>query len=400
VVTPTTVGSTAGQTACIILARGGSKGVPGKNLQPVGGVSLIGRAVRAGRTARQVETVYVSTDDADIAAEARIHGARIIDRPAALSGDQVSSEDGWLHAIPYVRAGHPELERLVFLQCTSPFTTGADIDACLDVMASQGAKCALSVVENHMFLWTLDANGFGMGQNHAADQPRKRRQDLPSQFAENGAIYCVDCAAFEAVGRRFCGPVALSVVDHPAVEIDSFDDLALCRQIAQSRSGAELSKTRLRAVGALVMDFDGVHTDNLVIIHQDGTEAVTTSRGDGMGLSMLRARGTLPMMILSKERNPVVLKRAEKLGLEVHHAVDDKVAALEGWLAAHDLGWDALLYVGNDINDRDAMLRAGLSACPSDAHPEILGIADWVLPYPGGRGAVRALCDRMLAVLE
>lgn len=394
-----TTTTAVGQTACIILARGGSKGIPGKNLLQVGGVSLIGRTVRAARSAEQVGGVYVSTDDPKIAAEAQRFGARTIDRPAALADDQASSEAGWLHAMPYVREVQPALERLVLLQCTSPFTTGADIDACLDAMTTQQAKCALSVTENHMFLWTQTPEGFGKGQNHDASQPRKRRQDLPAQFAENGAIYCVDCAAFETVGHRFCGPVALCVVDHPPVEIDNLEDLALCRQIAQTRSGAEIPSARLSAVRALVMDFDGVHTDNLVTTDQDGRESVTTSRGDGMGLEMLGARKDIALMILSKERNPVVRRRAEKLGIEVHNAIDNKVSALDDWLTARGFGWDAVLYVGNDVNDRDAMMRAGLSACPSDAHPDVLGLADWILPRPGGRGALRTLCDRLLAVL-
>lgn len=386
------------ETVCVILARGGSKGVPGKNLRHVGGVSLIGRSVRAARAATSVTAVYVSTDDAAIAAEARLYGARIVDRPVELSGDGASSESGWLHALECAQADFPALTRLVFLQCTSPFTTGADIEACLAAMEGQGADCALSVLEDHGFLWGLDADGFGTGLNHDETRQRKRRQDLPPQYLESGAIYCVDAAAFQRTGQRFCGKVALCPVDHPALEIDTPQDLELCARIAERAGQGGVAPDRLARVRALVMDFDGVHTDNRVLTDQDGREAVVTSRGDGMGLSLLRAAGHWHLMILSKERNPVVLRRAEKLGIEVFNAVDDKVAALERWLEARELGWEALLYVGNDINDAAAMARAGLSACPSDAHPAILGAADWILPHPGGQGALRSLCDALLEV--
>lgn len=386
----------SGPVACIILARGGSKGVPGKNLRRVGGLSLVARAVRAGVTAQGVNITYVSTDDAAIAAEARAFGARVIDRPADISGDTASSESGWLHAMETARADLPGLERLVFLQCTSPFTTGADIDATLAAMAGQGADCALSVTPNHAFLWHRDAEGFGRGTNHDETRQRTRRQDLPPSFCESGAIYCVDAAAFARTGQRFCGTVALHVVDHPTLEIDSLQDLEICSLIAQSTRAGAPPDRRLQRVRALVMDFDGVHTDNLVATDQEGRETVITSRGDGMGLSMLRAAGGVALMILSKERNPVVLRRAEKLGIEVQNAVDDKVGALQAWLAGKGLDWDDLLYVGNDVNDRAAMERAGLSACPVDSHPEILALADWVLPRPGGRGALRHLCDALL----
>ncbi|NIZ13200.1 acylneuraminate cytidylyltransferase [Phaeobacter sp. HF9A] len=388
---------TSANTACIILARGGSKGVPGKNLRPVGGVSLIGRAVRAGRAATGVAAVYVSTDDADIAAEAALYGARIIDRPAELSGDTASSEAGWLHAVPLVRDDLPGLDKLVFLQCTSPFITGADIDGCLAEMEARGTDCALSVTEDHSFLWGLDADGRGVGLNHNEREQRKRRQDLPPQYCESGAIYCVQLASFLTTGQRFCGSVALYPVDHPPIEIDTLQDFALCSQIAQAGGHSEIAPGRLARVKAIVMDFDGVHTDNLVITDQNGIESVRTSRGDGMGIAALRESGRYKMMILSKERNPVVLKRAEKLKLEVQHSVDDKVAALERWLAERDLGWDDLLYVGNDVNDRGAIERAGLSACPSDSHPSILGVADWILPLPGGQGALRSMSDVLMA---
>ncbi|WP_235858850.1 acylneuraminate cytidylyltransferase [Tritonibacter mobilis] len=379
------------------MARGGSKGVPGKNLRSIGGVSLVGRAIRAARAAEKVSVVYVSTDDAAIALEATLHGARIIERPAALSGDTASSEAGWLHAIPLVREDLPDLNTLVFLQCTSPFITGHDIDGCLAEMTDRETDCAISVVKDHSFLWRLDAHGRGVGINHNEREQRKRRQDLPQQYCESGAIYCVQLAPFLETGQRFCGSVALYPVDHPPIEIDSLQDFALCSQIAQAGERSEIPRERLAAVKAIVMDFDGVHTDNLVSTDQNGIESVRTSRGDGMGIAALRASGRYEMMILSKERNPVVLKRAEKLQLEVHHSVDDKVAALESWLAARDLGWDDLLYVGNDVNDRGAMEHSGLSACPSDSHPSILRLADWILPLPGGKGALRSMSDILMA---
>lgn len=385
-----------GTCATIILARGGSKGVPGKNMRPVGGVSLIGRAVRAAVSAQSQSAVYVSTDDAVIAEEARQFGAVVIDRPSDISGDEASSEAGWLHALPRVRADLPALRNLVFLQCTSPFIAPEDIDLVLATLKDKGAACALSVVEDHSFLWGMDEAGLGIGQNHDHTQPRKRRQDLPPQYRENGAIYAVEAAAFETIQSRFCGPVAVCPVDQPALEIDSADDLDLAQLVAVERGDALASAAQLRKVKVLVMDFDGVHTDNLVLTDQNGREAVTTSRGDGMGLAELARHTDVDRLIVSKERNKVVLARAAKLGIEVAGAVDDKVAMLDAWLTERGLLWSEMLYVGNDINDVPALRKAGLAACPSDAHPTALRECDWVLPAPGGRGALRHLCDRLI----
>jgi N-acylneuraminate cytidylyltransferase len=386
------------QTAAIILARGGSKGIPGKNLVKIGGVSLVGRSVRAARAARGVDAgVWVSTDDAGIAAEARAHGASVIDRPAEISGDGASSESGWLHALQVIRGAHPGVSRLVFLQCTSPFTTGPDIDACLEAQAAQGADCALSVLPDHGFLWATGPDGFARGTNHDETQPRKRRQELAPSYLESGAVYTVDAAAFETSGSRFCGRVALAVLDHPPVEIDTPDDLAVVAAIAAVRDRAPVDPARLRALRAVVMDFDGVHTDDLVDTDQGGTETVRTSRRDGMGMGLLRQDTDLRLMILSKEQNPVVAARARKLQIEVHHGVDNKAQLLSGWLTEAGLRAEDVLYVGNDVNDIEVMAMVGLSACPSDAHPSALAAAEWVLPHPGGRGALRAMADQILA---
>lgn len=384
----------------ILLARGGSKGIPGKNLKPVGGLSLVARSVVAARQARSVAAIYVSTDDARIAAEAERYGARVIDRPAAIADDTATSESGWLHALGLVRADHPAVSRLVLLQCTSPFTTGADIDGCLAAMEDRQAACAVTVIEDHSFLWTSGPDGFGKGINHDEAGQRQRRQDLPPTWRESGAIYCVRVADFERVGRRFCGPVALYPVAHPPVEIDTPLDLRICDMIARSGEdpAAGVADAHLRPLKALVMDFDGVHTDDTASVDENGVESVTVSRSDGMGLELLKKSGRFRLLILSKEKNPVVSRRAEKLGLECLQARENKVAVLEEWLSGNGLSWEEVLYVGNDINDAGPMQRAGLGACPRDAHPSVVPLAGWVVPVDGGKGVLRAIADRLLAL--
>lgn len=382
-------------TVSILLARGGSKGVAGKNLRRVGGLSLVARSVIAARSAKSVAAAYVSTDDPAIAEEARAFGARVIMRPAELADDAASSESGWLHALAAIKEEFPSVTRLALLQCTSPFTTGRDIDGCLDAMEAAGAACAVSVIRDHPFLWTIDERGLGRGVNHDEARQRQRRQDLAPTFRESGAIYCVRVDAFEKAGNRFCGPVALHVVDHPMIEIDTPHDLEVCQALAQlhpSRAHLpDLSKIR-----ALVMDFDGVHTDDSVTVREDGLESVTVSRRDGLGIEMLRKSGRFQLLILSKERNAVVTRRAEKLGVECLQARDDKIAALEGWLNAAGLSWSEVAFIGNDVNDAEVLKRAGFAACPSDAHASVFPLAHWIAPAGGGRGVVRAVADLLL----
>ena len=217
----------------LIPARGGSKGIPGKNLQPVGGVPLIGRTVAAARASARVGRVVVSTDDDAIAAVAEEHGAEVVRRPAAIAGDTASSESALLHALDVLEQQGPLPERLVFLQCTSPFTHAAQIDRVLAALDTPGINSSFAVAPWHGFLWRSD----GRGINHDPQQPRQRRQDLEPSFLETGAIYAMATASFQANGSRFCPPWQPVVIDDSGPEIDTPADLALCRNMQSDSSG-------------------------------------------------------------------------------------------------------------------------------------------------------------------
>ena len=218
----------AAAALALIPARGGSKGIPGKNLQEVEGVSLVGRSVQAALASTRVSRVVVSTDDDAIAAAARSHGAEVVRRPEHLSGDTASSESALLHALEQLSMDGPLPPQLVFLQCTSPFTSGEQIDQVLAALDAPAVNSSFAVAAWHGFLW----RGDGRGINHDPLLPRQRRQDLEPAYLETGAIYAMDMAAFQDSGSRFCPPWQPVVLEHPGPEIDTPSDLALCRALA------------------------------------------------------------------------------------------------------------------------------------------------------------------------
>ena len=215
----------------LIPARGGSKGIPGKNLQTVGDVPLVCRSIRAAKASNGVGRVVVSTDDDAIAAAAVAEGAEVIRRPAAIAGDTASSESALLHALDVLEEQHPLEAELVFLQCTSPFTTGAQIDAVLAALQKEDCNSSFAVTPWHGFLWRAD----GRGINHDPESPRQRRQDLEPAFLETGAIYAMGITAFRRSGSRFCPPTTPVVLEEVGPEIDTPEDLALCRSIAAQK---------------------------------------------------------------------------------------------------------------------------------------------------------------------
>ncbi|MGV9994158.1 cytidylyltransferase domain-containing protein [Streptomyces sp. NPDC003374] len=410
-------GAPARRVLAVIPARGGSRGVPAKNLAPVGGVPLVARAVRECRATRLVTDVVVSTDDRAIAAAAREAGAEVVLRPAALAGDTATSEAAVLHALDAHETLHgTAVDAVLLVQCTSPFLVREDIDAVAGAVVAGGADTAVTVAPFHGFLWRdaprtartpdpADAApggaaapvvSGGYGVNHDKTF-RPRRQDRPQDLLETGAAYAMDAAGFRAHRHRFFGRTELVRTDPARVlEIDDPHDLARARALAPlldaARPGALPSAGDIDAV---VLDFDGTQTDDRVLIDSDGREFVSVHRGDGLGIAALR-RGGLRMLILSTERNPVVAARARKLGLPVLHGVDRKDLALKQWCEQQGIAPERVLYAGNDVNDLPCFALVGWPVAVASAHGVVRGAARAVTTAPGGDGAIREIAGWLL----
>ncbi len=154
-------------------------------------------------------------------------------------------------------------------------------------------------------------------------------------------------------------------------------------------------KVPLKKIQAIIFDFDGVFTDNKVIIAENSLESVSCNRADGLGIKMLRANN-IPLLILSGEINPVVARRAQKLALEVIQGVDDKKDALLGYCKVKGFLPEQVMYVGNDVNDYEAMKIVGFPAAPKDAHPQIKRIARFIINKKGGEGVIKELAENLI----
>jgi YrbI family 3-deoxy-D-manno-octulosonate 8-phosphate phosphatase len=149
-------------------------------------------------------------------------------------------------------------------------------------------------------------------------------------------------------------------------------------------------------IKAVIFDFDGVFTDNKVTVNEDGKESVTCDRSDGLGISFLRKSG-LSLLVLSTEKNPVVIKRCEKMGIPCVQGVDDKKSFLLAWLSQHEIDCNDVIFVGNDLNDRECLKLVGCGVVVADAHEDVKKISKVILTKKGGNGAVRELCDMILS---
>jgi YrbI family 3-deoxy-D-manno-octulosonate 8-phosphate phosphatase len=424
----------------IIPARGGSKGLPRKNVLPLCGKPLISWAIEAALNAASIDRVFVSTDDAEIAAISEQAGASVIWRPAELASDTASSESALIHGLlevgklkmgdgvhrinedgrrkmedrraegsgvdpnsnihnPISKISRPwqKDDILVFLQCTSPLTSGADIDAVVEKLISEKADSAFSVTDFHYFLWK-DGHAGAEAINHDKSF-RPRRQDREPQFVENGAIYAMRIPGFLEAEHRFFGKTVFHAMPRERCwEIDEPVDFEIAEILLRKRLQTERTKLLPGNISAVVFDFDGVLTDDRVLTSQDQSEAVFCTRKDGMGLRLLQ-EGGLPVLILSSEENPVVRARGAKLKVDVIHGSLDKAPLLQEWAAKQNIDLGATVYVGNDINDIGPMSVVGCPVAVADAHPEAKRRARIILNQCGGAGAARELSDMILARL-
>jgi CMP-N,N'-diacetyllegionaminic acid synthase len=223
----------------IIPARGGSKGIPGKNLARLGGIPLIAWTIAAAKSCPLVDRVLVSTDDPTIADAARQAGAEApFLRPASISHDTASSIDAVRHAVSYLAEHEGDKPDIVaLLQPTSPFRTGSDLTAALELLKSSGADGLISVVKvrhhpAYMKAMQQDGSLVPIAQRPATGEPR---QALPHTYAPNGSIYLVRTSTLETGGDWSSGRcVGYVMEDRHSIDIDEPWDLELARMMVDA----------------------------------------------------------------------------------------------------------------------------------------------------------------------
>jgi N-acylneuraminate cytidylyltransferase len=380
----------------IIPARGGSKGIPGKNLRPLVGQPLVAHTIEQAHQAHQVGRVIVSTDDPRIAAVSEQYGAEVIWRPAEISGDTASSESALLHALDFLKQSEgyvPEL--LVFLQCTSPLTLAEDIDGTIRALLNESADSALTVTPFHYFLWRHNENGDAVGINHDK-RVRLLRQQREPEFIETGAVYVMRVEGFQKAKHRFFGKTAMYVMPpERRLEIDEPVDLQIAEVMMRERQKNQRIETFFSAISLLVLDFDGVMTDNRVFVNQNGAETVLCDRSDGWGIARLKEAG-VDVIVLSTETNSVVSARCQKLGVPCIQGSNHKLVKLQELVQQRSLTPEQVAYVGNDVNDLECMQWVGMPIAVANAVPEVRSMSCLVTTQRGGEGAVREICDLIL----
>jgi N-acylneuraminate cytidylyltransferase len=246
------MGDTRQTVLAVIPARGGSKGIPRKNLVPIAGVPLIVRTIRAAKACAAIDDVIVTTDSEDIADVASAAGAGIVHRPAELASDTASSESACAHALDvWQQTAGRAFDILLLVQNTSPFHDPEDMGRVIAAVAGGPYKSCITVTETYRYFWMPGDGGW-----HMPYQKRARRQDRSPWYQEAGSVYAVRAQEFRQTGSLFLSPVGTVTIPlWRAFEIDHPDDLPMAEALAEvferpTKHGTRNQRETNRGVGS------------------------------------------------------------------------------------------------------------------------------------------------------
>ncbi len=396
------------EVLALIPARGGSKGVPGKNIKPLGGYPLISFSIAAAHRADLVNRTIVSTDAPEIAAVAQQYGAEVpFLRPAEFARDDTPDLPVFQHALRWLEEQEGYRPQLVVqLRPTSPFRPPEMVDRAVQrLLAHPDADSLRGVVpakQNPYKMWQIDQKGFLLPilETEFQEPFNMPRQKLPPTYWQTGHIDVIRSDTILAGSMSGSRIISHRIDARFSVDLDNLKDWQRSAWMLEDLfDQIVIPPGKIfpfpEKVSLLVLDFDGVMTDDRVYVDQQGKEMVAAHRGDGMGIALLKKAG-VEVMILSTEKNPVVSARAAKLDLPVHQGIDEKGAALQALINEKGFNPEQVVYLGNDLNDLACFPLVGTAAAVADAHPLVRSQADLVLEKRGGEGAVRELCELIL----
>uniref|UniRef100_A0A8D2LCZ6 N-acylneuraminate cytidylyltransferase n=2 Tax=Varanus komodoensis TaxID=61221 RepID=A0A8D2LCZ6_VARKO len=381
--------------AALVLARGGSKGIPLKNIKLLAGVPLIGWVLRAALDAGVFQSVWVSTDHDEIEKVAKHFGAQVHRRSSEVSKDSSTSLDAIVEFLQY----HDEVDIVGNIQATSPCLHPTDLIGVAKMIHEEGFDSVFSVVRRHQFRWSEIKKGVcdvTVPQNlNPAKRPR--RQDWDGELYENGSFYFAKRPLIER-GLLQGGKMAYYEMraEH-SVDIDVDIDWPIAEQRVL-RYGY-FGKDALKEVKLLVCTIDGCLTTGHIYVSEDAKEIVSYDVRDGVGISLLQKRGVEVRLISERDCSSRMLS-AMKLGCIKEVNVTDKLHVVEKWRKEKGLCWKEVAYLGNEETDVECLKKAGMSAVPADACPAAQKAASYICKCNGGRGAVREFAEHIFLLME
>lgn len=381
-----------------IPVRGGSKSIPLKNIKPICGRPLVYWTVKAACECSYIDKVYVATDSDKIKqtvesftkemGESSFSKATVIGRSAESASDTASTESAMLEF-----ASQYEFDNIVLIQATSPLLCSSDLERGFEAFKEKGTDSVLSVVPQKRFHWDNDERGFAHPTNYDVFN-RPRRQEFKGYYVENGAFYITTKSSLLKSGNRVSGNIkAVEMNEDTFFEIDEPSDWVVIEALMK-KNGIS-APIEIPEIKMFLTDCDGCLTDGGMYYSEYGDEMKKFNTRDGMAFALLHEMGILTGIITS-EKVDLNRRRAEKLKVDIYEAgCNDKAAAIKCICEERGIDPYNVAYIGDDINDIEALKLVGYGCCPADAIKEIRSVAKYITSADGGKGAIREVVERI-----
>jgi YrbI family 3-deoxy-D-manno-octulosonate 8-phosphate phosphatase len=374
-----------------IPVRGGSKGIPNKNIKLINKKPLVHWVIEAALGCNKINDVYVSTDSSAIAdtvnliRDERLH---VINRSKETATDQASTESAMLEF-----AAHYNFDKIILIQATSPLLQSDDLNKAITSLSNSKADSLLSVAQQKLFVWE-DNNGYAKPVNYDYSA-RPRLQDFEGIYTENGAFYITSKELLIKSKCRMSGKIIKHIMpDNTHHDIDEPDDWAVVEHLLKKRNLNDNKKTN--KIKLFATDVDGVLTDAGMYYSNNGEEQKKFNTRDGKGIELLRNNDFITAIITS-ENTKIVEHRAAKLKINtLYQGIEDKLQIINEIIDKQNIKLDEVCYIGDDLNDLEVLKAVGFSCCPNDAVDEIKNIVDFICEKKGGEGCVREVCDLLI----
>jgi len=335
----------------LIPARGGSKGIPKKNIKKLYNKPLIAYSIEQSLNSKIICETYVSTEDNSIKEISSQYGAKVIERPFVLATDTASTESVMIHAAEYLNY---DFDYMVLLQPTSPLRFSWQIDEAIELLLDNSADSLLSVCENNSFLW--DPRGYPINYDF---KNRPRRQDKIWELRENGSIYITKKEILLKEKNRLGGKIVFyKMPEWMSFEIDNFFDFQLIEWIIKTKFIKENKnlKKLIKKIKLFICDVDGVFTNGSVYLDSNGNEILKFSRIDGKGIELLKEKG-IPIAIISSENSEIIKLRMRKLKInDIFVGEKEKFKIYTYLKEKYSLKDEEICYLGDDIQDLELCL--------------------------------------------
>lgn len=379
-----------------IPVRGGSKSIPLKNIKNICGKPLVYWTLKAACDCNYIDRVYVATDSKEIRCcienfmknEKTFTKAEVIGRSQESSSDTASTETAMLEF-----AQNYGFDNIVLIQATSPLLSGNDLNNGFEAFSDRYVDSVLSVVKQKRFNWTVKEDGYAYSTNYDVFH-RPRRQEFDGYYVENGAFYITSRENLLKSKNRISGNIKIIEMDEDTFfEIDEPSDWVIIE--ALMKKNGITAPTEIPEIKMLLTDCDGCLTDGGMYYSENGDELKKFNTHDGMGFALLQERG-IQTGIITGENVDLNRKRAEKLKLDIYEGgCKNKADTIKRICKERGIDLVNVAYIGDDINDIEAIKIVGYSCCPADAIYEVKKYANYITKTKGGNGVVREVVENI-----